>query len=288
MISKMQEHVDQIVKLREQAQISKDVTKLNSLNEKLNSAQKLTQLAKQNYVDLNQAIATNNAKSIQQHSTLIRTAYSKSTQLYQEAQTALGTAKPLTGEGVEVTTKAPQKVAPPKVTSKPILTSPGDISGRLVDIDGISAHQQARLKLIRLPDQTVIEESVSDNVGNYAFSGVKAGEYNLQVGKAVIRVLVAQGLPTQPLNLVIPRALVATGVATGAGTALSIPVTWTTATWAGGTVVVVTGGTVGVLAVTDNLTTIGLGDSTDDEVPVTATTKKSLPPTPPPPPPTVP
>jgi hypothetical protein len=188
----------------------------------------------------------------------------------------------------EVEVEAAKNVTPPQVTSKPVLTSPGDISGRLVDIDGISAHAKVKLKLMRLPDQTVIAESITDNAGNYAFSGIQAGEYNLQIGQAMIRVLAAQGLPAQPLNLVLPKALVtaaaAAGAAAGVGTAVITPITWTTATWAGGTVVVVVGGTVGVLAATGNLNVIGLADDEEDEVTVTTTPKKTLPPTPPPPP----
>ena len=187
------------------------------------------------------------------------------------------------------------KVAQANLTSKPVLAAPGEIKGRLLDLDGITSHFNIKVKLIRLPDQTVVAETVTDQVGRYSFPPVPAGEYNIQFGDTAVRLLAAQGMPVQPINLVVPKFLVTAAPVPGAAAAAAATTTttWTSAAWAGGTVVVVGGGTVGVAAATGNLSNlgldvIGLGDDDDEEEEVTASPKKSLPPTPPPPPPTIP
>jgi hypothetical protein len=185
------------------------------------------------------------------------------------------------------------KVAQANLTSKPVLASPGEIKGRLLDLDGITSHFNIKVKLIRLPDQTVVAETVTDQVGRYSFPPIPAGEYNIQFGETAVRLLAAQGMPVQPINLVVPKFLVTAAPVPGvAAAAAATTTTWTSAAWAGGTVVVVGGGTVGVAAATGNLSNlgldaIGLGDD-DEEEEVTASPKKTLPPTPPPPPPTIP
>ena len=181
--------------------------------------------------------------------------------------------------GLLTAQEAPSKIAQVDVSSRPVLAAPGEIKGRLLDVDGITPHEKIKIKLIRLPDETLVSESITDQAGRYAFLNVPAGEYNLQIGETLVRLLAAEGLAVQPIHLVVPKFLLtASAIAPGVASAATAPaiISWTTAAWTGGTLVVVGGGVVGVAAATDNLGALGLGD--DEAVESTVPTTPPSPP----------
>lgn len=118
------------------------------------------------------------------------------------ALTAAMAAAPLAARAEEPVPPAPVRV--PDEQARPLVLEPGPVQGTVVDLDGKTPLEGARVHLETM-DGTALADVTTDAAGRFAIAAQAAGQYRLRIGDALGSLVLKDGASARELVIALAK-----------------------------------------------------------------------------------